>query len=384
MVKVKLGLRWFAIILFSILYLGSIILINSYNLKIQKNIKSVLTENSLDNSLNTMCFSTTADSLKARKLIHNHKDLTLSIEGIQAEGQTYSAIFLFIIMTVAITAFILIINKLTKPLVELEKSAKKVAEGDFSASVPISGIPEIKRLQKSFNKMTNELETTQNRLLVAEKEMMWKELSRILAHEIKNPLTPIQLSVQRLEEKFDIEPEKFNKIFPECAKVINQEVENLRLLVMNFSRFAKIEVPKSEKINPANKITEILDAYKHSVDISYDLDFKLSIIFDPTHFYQIVTNIFQNATQACENNCKICVSLKKSNSYAVLTISDNGCGISSNDLSKIFEPYFSRKKKGTGLGLALVKRLAEANRAMIRVKSKVNEGTSFEIIMENI
>jgi nitrogen fixation/metabolism regulation signal transduction histidine kinase len=228
------------------------------------------------------------------------------------------------------------------------------------------------------------LESVQKRLLVAEKEMIWKDLSRILAHEIKNPLTPIQLAVQRLEEKYETEPEKVNDMLPDTLKIIEQEIENLRLLAQDFSRFAKIAQPQYETFDPSEATKEILSSYMADYQIKLNLEPDHAIRFDRTHFYQIVTNILQNAIDASDHDSPLEVSLTANKTFVILTIKDYGCGIEADDMNRIFEPYFTKKNRGTGLGLALVKRLVEANQSVIRAKSKPGVGSEFILIIEDI
>ena len=232
--------------------------------------------------------------------------------------------------------------------------------------------------------MSRELETTQTRLLVAEKEMIWKDLSRILAHEIKNPLTPIQLVVQRLEERLESDCDTIRELLPESISIISQEVDNLQLLAQDFSNYAKVNQPNTEELNPALSVREIVKSYAQNYQINLDLSDTLKINFDKTHFYQVFTNILQNAIDASGADNTIDIRLYKELSYAVLSIKDQGRGIEAKDLPRIFEPYYSKKSKGTGLGLALVKRLCEANDAVIRVKSKPDEGSEFTLIMDDI
>ena len=227
--------------------------------------------------------------------------------------------------------------------------------------------------------MSRELDSVQKKLIRAEKELIWKELSRILAHEIKNPLTPIQLSIQRLEEKYELDPDKFSEIFPESVRIINQEINNLQKLAHSFSSFAKNINPEFTRFNAAQTIKDILISYTHKFDISFECEKEFTIEFDQTHFYQIITNILQNAIDASEEDGKIKLAIIEENTGLHVTISDQGQGIPPENLQRIFEPYFTKKKKGTGLGLALVKKLIDVNRARIEVESKIDEGTTFHI-----
>ncbi|MCK4695386.1 MAG: GHKL domain-containing protein, partial [Candidatus Cloacimonetes bacterium] len=254
---------------------------------------------------------------------------------------------------------------------------------DFSVYLPETGIKEIKELKQSFNSMSRELEEVQRKLLQAEKEMIWKELSRILAHEIKNPLTPIQLSIQRLEEKYEENPDKFQEIFLDSVKIINQEISNLQNLARSFSTFAKSIIPEFTDFNPALAIEEILKPYIHKYNLVVEGDKDCVIRFDQTHFYQIITNILQNAIDASPENNEIKLKISNEQDSMIIQIIDKGKGITPENLPRIFEPYFTKKKKGTGLGLALVKKLIDVNNAFINVQSEPGKGTVFKIIISS-
>jgi nitrogen fixation/metabolism regulation signal transduction histidine kinase len=331
-----------------------------------------------DTSISELNFNTKQDSTKARKLLNNFRQNLADAEMMKHEARIYSIAYLLLLMILSIVIFIAFLYRITKPLNELQKATGKIREGDFSVYLPETGIKEIRQLKRSFNSMSRELDNTQKKLLQAEKDTMWKELSRILAHEIKNPLTPIQLSIQRLEEKYELDTKKFYEVFPESVKIINQEINNLKLLVSSFSSFAKNVNPEFSEFNPKMIIDEILNSYKHNFEI-YAKGEDCLIVFDRTHFYQIITNLLQNAIDASNKEDKIQIGITRDTKNTVITITDSGKGIKKQDLKKIFEPYFTKKKKGTGLGLALVKKLVDVNNSMISVTSKEEEGSSFKI-----
>lgn len=381
--KFDFGIRSTVILLFLGIFVFSLLVLNGFFLKQQAQINKAFSQINIDSALAELSYQTEQDSLKAGELIREFRQSVLAAEMIRTETQIYSNLFLIIILISAIVLFCLIFYKITKPIKELQLATANIREGDYNVHLSEKGLKELRDLKKSFNDMSSELEHTQNKLLMAEKEMIWKELSRILAHEIKNPLTPIQLSVQRLEEKFYLDEEKFKIIFPEAVKVINQEVDNLRDLVHSFSNYAKIAKPEFSVFETSQALNQIIKPYLHDYNIKLEISDSFSIKFDQTHFYQIITNILQNAIDACEKSQPIEVSVEKSRSFVVIRITDHGSGISKEDLTRIFEPYFTKKKKGTGLGLALVKKLIDINNAVIRAKSIPGQGTVFEIIIED-
>ena len=381
--KIRIGFRASVIILFLCLFLGSLIVLNAFFINKYKQSNEAFKNIKFDQSLSTLTFKTTQDSLKAKELLNNFRQSLAATEMIQHEAQIYSAVFLFLLMLISIFIFIFVLYKITKPLKELQSATAKIRKGDFSVYLPETGIKEIKELKQSFNSMSRELEEVQRKLLQAEKEMIWKELSRILAHEIKNPLTPIQLSIQRLEEKYEESPDKFQEIFPDSVKIINQEISNLQNLARSFSTFAKSIIPEFTDFNPALAIEEILKPYIHKYHLILESDNDCLISFDQTHFYQIITNILQNAIDASPENNEIKLKISNEQDSMIIQIIDKGKGITPENLPRIFEPYFTKKKKGTGLGLALVKKLIDVNKAFINVQSEPGKGTVFKIIISS-
>ncbi|MCD4650367.1 MAG: HAMP domain-containing histidine kinase, partial [Candidatus Cloacimonetes bacterium] len=370
--------------LFLIIYIASVMILQSFFLKQQRAIDQKFSNMQPDEVLPKLEFKTSADSTSARDFIYSFRESLASVKMIQHETQFYSVLFLVVVMLVSVGVFAFVFYRITNPLKELEKATAKIRQGDFDVFLPETGLGELKQLKQSFNEMSRELEQTQNRLLQAEKEMIWKELSRILAHEIKNPLTPINLAVERLEEKYELDRQKFVEIFPEASRMIKMEIKNLRDLVQSFSSFAKISTPVQSVFDPAESIREMIKPYNHQYNIKLNMLEHHRIRFDETHFYQIFTNLFQNAIEVSNEEKPILINLRQSRSYLVLEIIDEGMGIAPEDMPRIFEPYFTKKKRGTGLGLALVKRLSQANNAVIRAQSDLGKGSKFELIMEDI
>jgi two-component system nitrogen regulation sensor histidine kinase NtrY len=340
----------------------------------------LFTEMKFDTSMSELAYKTKQDSNKARELLNNFRQNLADAEMMKQEAQIYSMVYLLLLMILSIAIFILLLYKITKPLNELQKATGNIREGDFSVSLPETGLKEIRELKQSFNSMSRELSNTQRKLIQAEKDIIWKELSRILAHEIKNPLTPIQLSIQRLEEKYETDLNKFYEVFPESVRIINQEINNLKLLVSSFSNFAKNINPEFIEFDLNETLNEIINSYQHKfkIDISGE---NCNIFFDKTHFYQIITNLIQNAIDASDPTGAITIKIEQDNMNVSVRIADSGKGISKKDIDRIFEPYFTKKKKGTGLGLALVKKLVDVNNSKISVTSEENEGSCFVIMI---
>jgi len=378
------GLRTFIFGLYVILFITCLIIVNQYFLHKTNQITSSINKIQFVESFRKLSFATPSDSVAANALMQRYGESMLKIRMALRETQIYSFLFLLGLIIVSGSLFTIILFCLSKPLVELQEATEQIRRGNFSVHLPETGIAEMKALKNSFNRMSHELDTTQKRLLIAEKEMMWKDLSGILAHEIKNPLTPIQLALRRLEEKAEAEPDKLLEMLPDTLKRIEREIENLRLLAQDFGNFAKIAQPQPENFDPLESIREIVKSFSDNFRIKLDLEEGHLIRFDRTHFSQILTNIIQNAIDASEAESPIEINLCTIKTFVILTVRDFGTGIEQDDLSRIFEPYFSRKQHGAGLGLALAKRLMEANQSVIRVKSRPGEGSEFILIIEDI
>lgn len=377
-----IGMRARIIILFLIVSIGGLVVLNMVFQRNNQNSQKILDTMELSAQMRDLEFKGEKDLKTAENIMKNHDAAKARLSMALNSSLFVSSVVLVFIILLSTGIFIVVVLRISKPLTELKNATEQIRKGNFSVHLPENGISDMKELKASFNLMSRELETIQTRLLLAEKEMIWKDLSRILAHEIKNPLTPIQLVAQRLEERMESDPQKVCDILPESISIISQEIENLRLLAQDFSNYAKVSQPTKEELLPATLIGEIVKSYSQDYKIELELADDMNILFDKTHFYQIITNILQNAIDATGDEGQIRIKLYGERSYVVLSIEDEGKGIHSEDLSRIFEPYFSRKSKGTGLGLALVKKLCDANGAVIRVKSKPGVGSTFTLIIE--
>lgn len=382
--KFKMSYRSSTIVLFLVLIISSLLLFNSFfNSQLQR-INTSFKNIEIDRAISNLSFKTEADQKQAAKLLYDFRESLATTEMIQKEAKVYSGFYLLLILLVSSLLFILSFYKITKPLKELQIATRQIKEGNFQIQLPETGFTEIRELKHSFNSMSQELQATQSKLIEAEKDMIWKEFSRMLAHEIKNPLTPIQLSVQRLEDKYLTDRKKFEQIFPDAIKIVNQEVNNLYNLAKSISNFAKNISPEYKVFKPYEVIKDIISPYSHKYNIILEGCRNCQVRFDQMHFYQIVTNILQNAIDASSPADDINLNLVKDNNKLVLQIIDSGKGIAPAELKKIFEPYYSKKKKGIGLGLAFVKKLVEVNNANLKVESQLGIGTKFEVIMEMV
>ena len=362
------------ILIYLALFTAGMLLIYQYQEIRRNELSEEISGLQLQEFMGTLAEENPEYSEAARGILCQLNEIKATIEIGNRHTAVYSVFYLILVLLSSLTLFLWAIYSLTSPLAKFTKAAQEISRGNFDIQLKESGTWELKEAQSSFNMMSVQLQKTQKQLLEAEKLSIWKQFSRMLAHEIKNPLTPIRLSLERLIEKKG--SEKFDQVFDRSVSIITQEVGHLQNLATNFSNFAK-DVPVNRKqLNILEQIKGITRSYEDRVKINI-VGEDFIIEFDMMHFYQILTNVIQNAIDAAGQD--EILELKLDSTNRILEIRDHGPGIEAEDVEKIFEPYFTKKKKGIGLGLALVKKLTNINQAEISVISKVNEGSSFII-----
>ena len=316
-------------------------------------------------------------------LLSDIKQIDISTDIFEKEITLYSTFIIIFTIAIVFIIFIIFLNLLTNPLTRLQTATQKMAKGDFNVRVKEAPFSPINNLIVSFNSMVAELELSRNKLLQAEKEMMWREMAQVMAHEIKNPLTPLRLSAQRLEQKYYSKSSDFDKVFSDSLEIMNEEIDNLQTLVQEFSKFARMPSANFIHYNLNDQIKEIVTPYESKVNIQLDLDESLPKFYgDKMQMKQVFVNLIQNAIQSIKgSDGAISIITKYKSPKFIITIEDNGEGIQDEDLDKIFRPYFTKREKGTGLGLAIVKRIVSQHNGRIEVTSKKSKGTKFTIII---
>ncbi len=271
-------------------------------------------------------------------------------------------------------------RRITAPLEELAAGTRRLALGDWQQRVTIRAQDEVGEMGRAFNAMVNDLQQQQEKLIGLEKLAAWREMARVLAHEIKNPLTPMQLMVQQMQDEYRGESEDYQKMLAECGGIITEEIEKLRRLVREFSEFARMpELHRAPgQLNDLIKEVARLHATRA---VELDLDPSLpQIDFDIEALRRVLVNLIANALQSSPHaKVTIRTHAGAAKNTVALSVADTGPGIPPENMKKIFEPYFSTKKSGMGLGLAIVKRIVEEHQGSIVAASGVGKGTQFVI-----
>lgn len=301
-------------------------------------------------------------------------------------------IFFFIyfslpILLLSILTSFLLSDEIIKPIVHLEEAINRVIEGDFSHRILSKQKDDLANLVNSFNKMVGELDQSRQDLMQNEKVSAWQEIAQRMAHEIKNPLTPIKLSAQRILKKYNESPSSLDKVLPASIDAITKEVENLTKLIQQFRDFAKMPVPNPVNIRLKEFLNQIIPLYSGSFS-EIDMDISgvndVSLMADPDLLKSVFTNLLTNAIESIEGGeGKIVIQAdeitKGNTGYCRIQIQDNGIGMNREMRNKIFNPYFTTKEGGTGLGLPIVERIISEHNGRIWLESEEGTGTTFYI-----
>jgi nitrogen fixation/metabolism regulation signal transduction histidine kinase len=325
----------------------------------------------------------------------NTSRLTLSVEQFK-QFQEFQEIFpfyvLFIYLFFAIPLIFLSVlsaftlsEDVTVPIERLEKATKRVADGDYSFRIISPSNDELAILISSFNQMINELELSRIKILQTEKVTTWQEIAQRLAHEIRNPLTPIKLSAQRVLRKK--ESENIIEIIDSSMALIIKEVETLDSMLQQFRNFARLPKIEPVSVKLFNLIDDSINIYADTFSsINFELlpiDDKILVNVDKNQMKQVFINLFKNSIEAMNNKGTIKIRtdiiVKGYTQYCRIQIQDEGIGISSENAAKVFHPYFTTKTNGTGLGLSIIERIVFDHKGRIWLESKEGYGTTFYI-----
>lgn len=243
---------------------------------------------------------------------------------------------------------------------------------------------EIDQLIQSYNNMIDELEESANKLAQSEREGAWREMAKQVAHEIKNPLTPMRLTVQSFEMHFNPEDPNGKQKLADFSKTLIQQIDTMSAVASAFSNFASMPAQQNETLNVVDVVDMALDIFNEDYIEFYPSSKEIITKIDRTQLIRIITNLVKNAIQAIPDEKdakKIIVSIKKEGTNAIIKVQDNGKGIAEEDFERIFEPKFTTKTSGMGLGLAIIKNIIENYNGNITFESKLDKGTTFKVIL---
>jgi two-component system nitrogen regulation sensor histidine kinase NtrY len=299
----------------------------------------------------------------------------------------------------AILCSLWIAARVSRPIEQLARAAEEVAAGNWDAHVPERGRAtskdEIATLSRSFNHMTAELVAQRDRLVQTERVAAWRELARRLAHELKNPLFPLQLTVENLVRARGLSAEEFDEVFHESTQTLGMEIANLKTIIARFSDFSRMPKPQLERIDANDAMRRVAQLYfpggmsvaqanAGDVKISCCLELAAAPLFiavDPELLHRALSNLVLNAQDAMPEGGILTLSTAAREGKAELRVADTGEGLTPEECERLFTPYYTTRQHGTGLGLAIVQSVVADHNGAISVQSETGKGATFVITL---
>ncbi len=290
-------------------------------------------------------------------------------------------------MLLAIAVSLWIAARFTRPIEQLAEASREIADGNWDVQVEPGPGAELAQLAESFNTMSHQLTEQRERLVQAERVAAWRELARRLAHELKNPLFPLQITVENLVRARELAPAEFDEIFKESTSTLLAEISNLKTIIGRFSDFSKMPKPQLQNTSLNELVRKVaalhgsqLTKAAKPVALQLELDDSLTEIpIDPDLFHRVVSNLILNAIDAMSEGGALTLRTRDAGERARLEISDTGTGLTPEERDRIFTPYYTTKQHGTGLGLAVVQSVVSDHGGTISVNSETGRGTTFII-----
>ncbi len=272
-------------------------------------------------------------------------------------------------------------ERITRPVDRLAAGARAVAAGDWSAQVDVLSNDEIGELAQAFNRMTKQLIEHRDRAIQAERVAAWRELARRLAHELKNPLFPLQITVENLQRAKE-RPE-FDEVFRESTVTLLAELGNLKTIIGRFSDFSKMPAPKFESADVNEIVRGVMALHSASlrgIEAQIELaEGKLHAQVDPDQLRRALGNLVLNAMDAMPSSGTLRVATERMDGFVRISVADSGQGLTEEECARLFTPYYTTKQHGTGLGLAIVQSVVSDHHGRISVESEPGKGAKFVI-----
>jgi nitrogen fixation/metabolism regulation signal transduction histidine kinase len=277
-------------------------------------------------------------------------------------------------------------ERISDPVNRLTRATRRIARGDLDARIAATSSDELRRLVEAFNSMAADLQRQRTELERTHRLEAWAEMARQVAHEIKNPLTPIQLNAEHLRRVHVDRGEPLGPVVQECVATILAQVKLLRQISSEFSSFASSPTAKRAEVDVTALLREVLDPYRQGLEGRIRLDVELPdglphVSVDRTLVSRALVNIVENALHAMPGSGALTVRASQNGRAVRVRVSDTGVGMDAEALARAFEPYFSTKAAGTGLGLPIAKRNVELSGGSISMTSERDKGTTVEVTL---
>jgi two-component system nitrogen regulation sensor histidine kinase NtrY len=323
------------------------------------------------------------DRIPAVLLVGNSLDQEISLE--KHIGKV-SLIIALIGVLLGVIVSAIVAARVTHPVQELAKAAERIGQGNWDVHVEARSDDEIGKLAAAFNQMTQELITQRERLVQSERVAAWRELARRLAHELKNPLFPLQITVENLLRARQSSPQQFEEVFRESTSTLLAEIANLKTIIGRFSDFSKMPAPHLQSVDLnelVQSVAQLFQAQLTSGSSPIQAKLQLEIIppvsADPVLLRRVIENLVLNAIDAMPQGGTLTMRTSTVDKRAVFELSDTGAGLTPEECERLFTPYYTTKQHGTGLGLAIAQSVISDHHGTISVSSKKDAGTTFHI-----
>ena len=272
-------------------------------------------------------------------------------------------------------------NWVTKPLRFLQTNLSLIQFGKKNQIIEYDKNDEIGVLIREYNKKLLELEQTAEQLAKSERESAWRDMAKQVAHEIKNPLTPMKLSIQQMMRVFEKENPAAKEKVDRLANSLIEQIDGLTRIANEFSNFAKMPSPLLEKVELVDIIKNVISIFEQEgVAIKFESSHNIiELQADKDQLIRAINNLLQNSIQAFDSKKDgvIRISIEVGDDFCKISIKDNGKGIPADRQNKVFVPYFTTKSTGTGIGLSITKQIIENHNGKIYFESQENKGTIF-------
>jgi len=276
--------------------------------------------------------------------------------------------------------------RISRPAKKLAQAAARIGQGDWDVRVEPGSKDEIGKLASAFNQMTQELISQRERLVQSERVAAWRELARRLAHELKNPLFPLQITVENLVRARQNTPQQFDEVFRESTATLLAEIANLKTIIGRFSDFSKMPAPQLQEVNLDELIRGVAQLFQGQLasgQARIELELRLGDIppvsGDPVLLRKVIENLVLNAIDAMPRGGTLTFRTELNHRFAVFELADTGKGLTQEECAHLFTPYYTTKQHGTGLGLAIVQSVVSDHHGQISVSSTKNFGTTFHM-----
>lgn len=273
--------------------------------------------------------------------------------------------------------------QVSRPVERLAAYSRKLAKGEWDEPLHEEGVPELSALVEALDQMRHDLTTYRDKLVLSERHAAWSEMAKKVAHEVKNPLTPIAVSVADLKRSYELKREDFPAILDQAVRTVGEEVDSLKRMLQEFSDFARLPSPALAPSSVTGILTDVETLYRHEADegrlqVSPPSP-DLSATLDAAQIRQALVNLVKNGLEATGARGRVSVAARRENGLLEIAVSDTGPGLTAEQRSRLFIPGFTTKAQGSGLGLTIVERIVNDHGGTVSVESESGNGTTIRM-----